>query len=151
MKGWSWSYGSWIYNYMYLCNQYLSPLTWWVWIPLRQGVLHTTLCDKVCQWLETVLWFSMGTLVSSTNETDCHDITEILLNVALNTITLTLYLNEKNCIESEYYVNICKLFLVLKQKIEKLEVQKIYIYINDYIYKVKIYTSGFIVTWTRYK
>jgi hypothetical protein len=28
-----------------------------------------------------------GTLVSSTNKTDCHDITEILLKVVLNTIT----------------------------------------------------------------
>jgi hypothetical protein len=34
-------------------------------------------------------WFSPGTPVSSTNKTDCHDITEILLKVALNTITLT--------------------------------------------------------------
>jgi len=33
-------------------------------------------------------WFSQGTLVSSTNKTDCHDITEILLKVALNTTTL---------------------------------------------------------------
>jgi hypothetical protein len=32
-------------------------------------------------------WFSPGTLVSSTNKTDCHDITDILLRVALNTIT----------------------------------------------------------------
>jgi hypothetical protein len=31
------------------------------------------------------LWFSPGTLLSSTNKTDCHDITEILLKVALNT------------------------------------------------------------------
>jgi hypothetical protein len=30
--------------------------------------------------------------VSSTNKTDRHDITEILLKVALNTITLTLIL-----------------------------------------------------------
>jgi len=30
-QSWSWSYGSWIYNY--LCNQYLSPLKLWVWIP----------------------------------------------------------------------------------------------------------------------
>jgi hypothetical protein len=30
----------------------------------------------------------------STNETDCHDITDILLKVALNTITLSLYLLE---------------------------------------------------------
>ena len=34
---------------------------------------------------------SAGTLVFSTNKTDCHDIAEILLKVALNTITLTLY------------------------------------------------------------
>ena len=34
-------------------------------------------------------WFSPGTLVSSTNKIDCHDITEILLKVALNTINLT--------------------------------------------------------------
>jgi hypothetical protein len=33
-------------------------------------------------------WFS---LVSSTNKANCHDITEILLKVALNTITLTHY------------------------------------------------------------
>ncbi len=32
------------------------------------------------------LWFSLGTSVSNTNKTDCHDITEILLKVALNTI-----------------------------------------------------------------
>jgi len=31
---WSWSYASWIYNY--LCNQYLSPLMLWVRFPLRQ-------------------------------------------------------------------------------------------------------------------
>jgi hypothetical protein len=43
---------------------------------------------KVCQWLVTGQWFSLGTLVSSTNKTDRHDITEILLKVALNTITL---------------------------------------------------------------
>jgi hypothetical protein len=31
-SSWSWSYGSWIYNY--LCNRCLSPLILWVWIPL---------------------------------------------------------------------------------------------------------------------
>ena len=46
----------------------------------------TTLCDKVCQWLATVRWFSPGTLVFSTNKTDHHKITEILLKVALNII-----------------------------------------------------------------
>jgi hypothetical protein len=32
-------------------------------------------------------WFSPGIPVSSTNKTDCHDIAEILLKVALNTKT----------------------------------------------------------------
>ena len=70
---WSWSCGSWIYNY--LCNQCLSPLTLWVRTPLRRGVLDTTLCDNVCQWLATGRWFSLDTPVSSTNETDRYDIT----------------------------------------------------------------------------
>ena len=53
LKGpsWSWSYGSWIYNY--LCNQCISPLPLWVRTPLRRGVLDITLCDQVCQWLAT--------------------------------------------------------------------------------------------------
>jgi len=41
-------------------------------------------------WIEKILWFSPGILIFSTNETDRHDITEILLKVALNTIPLTL-------------------------------------------------------------
>jgi hypothetical protein len=56
---WSWSGGSWIYDY--LCNQCLSPLTLCVRIPLRRGVLDTTLCNKVCQWLAAGSWFSLGT------------------------------------------------------------------------------------------
>jgi hypothetical protein len=56
-------------------------------IILRRGILDTTFCDKVCQWLVTGGWFSPATSVSSTNKTDCHDITEILLKVASNTIT----------------------------------------------------------------
>jgi hypothetical protein len=71
-----WSYGSWIHNY--LCSQCLSPQKLWVRIPHGRGVLDTTLCDEVCQWLATGL-FSLGTPVSSTNKTDCHDIMEIKL------------------------------------------------------------------------
>jgi hypothetical protein len=41
-------------------------------------------------------WFSPGTPVSFTNKTDCHDITQILLKVALiNTITLS---RESECV-----------------------------------------------------
>jgi homoserine acetyltransferase len=39
--------------------------------------------------------FSPGSLISSTNKTDYHDITEILLKVVLNTITLTPILKMK--------------------------------------------------------
>jgi len=53
----------------------------------QRGVLDTTLCDKVCQWLVAGGWFSPGTPVSCTNKTNHHDIAEILLKVTLNTIT----------------------------------------------------------------
>ena len=52
-------------------------------------IFDTTLCDKVCQWLATGLWFSLCTPVSSTNKTDCRNITEILLKVALHAINQT--------------------------------------------------------------
>jgi hypothetical protein len=48
----------------YSCE--FQPCSW-------QGVLDTTLCDKVCQWLVTGQWFSLGTPVSSTNKTYHHD------------------------------------------------------------------------------
>jgi hypothetical protein len=88
-KGTSWSrsHGSWIYTH--LCNQCLLSLTLWVRIPLRRGVLDTTLCDKVCQWLAAGLWFSPGSPFFSINKTDHHDKTEILLKVVLSTITPT--------------------------------------------------------------
>jgi len=87
---WPWSYGSWIYNY--LCNMCLSPLMLWVQILLR--VMCTTLCDNVCQWLAAGRWFSP---VSSTNKTDRHDISEMLLKVALNTIKPT---NQSTTVEN---------------------------------------------------
>ena len=46
-----------------------------------RGVQDTTLCNKVCQWRVTGQWFSPGTPVFSTNKTDRHDITEILLKL----------------------------------------------------------------------
>jgi hypothetical protein len=51
-----------------------------------QGILDKTLCDKVCQCFAAGRGFSPVTPVSSTNKTDRHDITEILLKVALTTI-----------------------------------------------------------------
>ena len=83
---WSWSYSTWIYNY--LCNQCLSPLKVWVRTPFIARCTHTTVCDKVCQWLATGRWLSPGTLVCSTNKTD------LLLKVTLSTINHIYLLTE---------------------------------------------------------
>ena len=53
-------------------------------------------CNKVCQWLAKCRWLSPGTPVSSTNKTDRRDIVEILLKVALNTITNNPNLEKPN-------------------------------------------------------
>ena len=44
-QSWSWSYGSWIYNY--LCNQCLSPLKLWVRIPLVYSIQHYVISVSV--------------------------------------------------------------------------------------------------------
>jgi len=71
-----WSYGSWIYNY--LCNQCLSPLILWVRISIRA---RCTLAKG--------RWFSPGPPVSSTNKTDHHNRTEILLTVTHKTVIVS--------------------------------------------------------------
>ena len=43
----------------------LEPRSW-------RGLLDTTLCDTVCQWLVIGRWFSPGTPVSSSNKTHRH-------------------------------------------------------------------------------
>jgi hypothetical protein len=53
---------SWIYTYLF--NQYPSSLMLWVWTLLRWGVLHTTICDKVCQWFTAGQRFSPGNALS---------------------------------------------------------------------------------------
>jgi hypothetical protein len=53
--------------------------------------LDTTLCDKVRQLLVPGWWFSP---VSSTNKGYSYEITDILLKVALNTITLSLHMKK---------------------------------------------------------
>ena len=63
-----------------LYHQCLSLLKLWVRILFMGWCTDKTLCYKVCHLL------SPGTPVSSTNKTDHHNITEILLKVALNTI-----------------------------------------------------------------
>jgi hypothetical protein len=69
-------------------------------------VFDIALCDKVWQWLMTYLWFSLGTPVSFTNKNWPLCIAEILLKVALNTITLTLYklnLSSDDLLDNNYF------------------------------------------------
>jgi hypothetical protein len=47
---------------------------------------------KLVSDLRTDRWFSLGTKASPTNKTDRHDLTELLLKVGLNPITLTVTL-----------------------------------------------------------
>ena len=79
---------SWIYNY--LCNQCLSPLKLWGRIMLMARCTRYSMMWWIFQQLAAGRWFSLDTPVFSSNKTDRHDITEKLLKVALNTITLTL-------------------------------------------------------------
>jgi hypothetical protein len=46
-----------IAKYITIASCEFEPHSW-------RGVLDTTLCDKVCQWLATGRWFSPGTPVS---------------------------------------------------------------------------------------
>ena len=60
-------------------------------------------------------WFSQGTLVSSANKTNCHDISEILLKVTLTFITLTLhdYPRSHNLINSNLHVDSCYTIMLI--------------------------------------
>jgi hypothetical protein len=57
-----------------------------------QSVLNTSLCGENCQLLPAGRLSSVGNSASFINSTDHHDVTEIVLKVALSTITLTLTL-----------------------------------------------------------
>jgi hypothetical protein len=66
--------------------------------------------DKVYQLLAHDRWFSPGTLASSTTKTGRHDIAEILLNVALNTINKSInqsgslgVMKIDNCVENKRF------------------------------------------------
>ena len=74
-------------NYICICNNFFLIFGNAIRPDKYMFPTFDLLCDNDCQW--QVGGFSPGTPVSCTNKTDRHDITEILLKVALNTITLT--------------------------------------------------------------
>ena len=81
----------------------LIELMYIVFVPIRRGfapgfVNYKKGCtrlaaasDKVYQLLAHDRWFSPGTPASSTTKTGRHDIAEILLKVALNTINQSIF------------------------------------------------------------
>jgi hypothetical protein len=75
-----------------LPNNSYKPTTNTVWVraqpcKLQKGCTRLAAAsDKVYQLLAHGRWFSPGSPASSTTKTDRHDIAEILLKVALNTI-----------------------------------------------------------------
>ena len=52
----------------------------------KKGALDSQVSDKVYQLLAHCRWFSSGTPASSATKIGRHDVVEILLKVALNTI-----------------------------------------------------------------
>ena len=72
----------------------------WNWLIKSQPSLYENY-----QWLTADLWFSPGTPVFCTNATCRHDLTAILLKVAYNAVTLTIFLYEK-VINLAIFVNI---------------------------------------------
>ena len=78
---WPWSDGGWIYNCLYVISADV--------VGSDQGEVYNIMWYFVCQWLVAGQWISSGTPISSINKTDRHEITEILLKVALSTIKPT--------------------------------------------------------------
>ena len=65
-----------------------------------RGVQHYVYVIKFVSDLRPVGGFLHAPPVSSTNKTDCHDIAEILLKVALNTIKQTIMIESLSKNES---------------------------------------------------
>jgi hypothetical protein len=62
--------------------------------------------DKAYQLLAHVQWFSPGTPASSTTKTGRHDIAEILLKEALNTINQIKSIKSLNSFDKDNYLEI---------------------------------------------
>ena len=133
LKDVAWSYGSWFFGVSFHPTHY------------RQGVLNTILSNKVCQWFVASWLFSPGTLVSCSNKTVCHDIAEILLKVALKTITLTQI---QPCTNSDLFGEIEFLITILHSKPKMWDGMRRQFptrHINDSMY-IKIYQGDVSIT-----
>ena len=88
-------------------------------VPITTNIVNLNPTQARCVWYNISWWslsvicagrrFSPGTPDSSTNKTDHHNITEILLNVALSTINLTLNVCTKVFIQLQLLNGVFKL------------------------------------------
>ena len=94
-------------------------------VAITTKVVSSNTAQARCQWLAAGMWFSPDTPVFSKNKTDRHDITEILLKVALNTINQTKpnIMLTKNHIPPKYW------FLNQLTRSEKLVFHILYFFI----------------------
>ena len=83
-------------------NRCISSLKLWV------QILITARCTRYLMWKSLFVTNTCGRSVvfsrPSINKTDHHDITEILLKVALNTTILTLFIYKNYICNSEYTI-----------------------------------------------
>ena len=90
-----------------------------LWVQISIRARYTTLCDKVCKWLATGRWSSQGTQVFSTNKTDCHDITKILLNSFINVhVAVTVRHSNTSILSSMWITSSCVRSAILFHKIK---------------------------------
>jgi hypothetical protein len=96
---WSWSYGSWIYNY--LRNQCLWPQKSWVGILLvvrctRYNIMSVTLYTTLCQW-HSIQHYVSDTLYNIMSVTlyitlfQWHSIQHYVSDTLYNIMSVTLY------------------------------------------------------------
>ena len=77
-----------------------SPLKLWdLFLHMTRYIPYISLWDKICQWSLACRWFSPSSLIFSTNKTDSHDITEILLKVVFNSNNLVFLLLKILCLK----------------------------------------------------
>ena len=107
--------------------------------------VYRVLCDKVCQWLAAGRRFSPGTPVSSTNKTDCHDITEIWLKGASNTINYLpqqpsfIFIEHRLCIA----LNIIWTTISKKNGPFITDNLREYTHTNSFLFKINIFYKTF--------
>ena len=107
------------YHFLYSVFRYWVEIVWHIYkrTSLIQTRIRTVVQWSYASWIYNYLCnFFPGIPVSSFNETDRHNVTEILLEVALNTITLTRNLSNSNTLANLQHKNKLKMYIQVLMK-----------------------------------